>query len=386
MLKERKIIISLCWLAFATMVLFGLLGGTPFLTFSPVELRHFYFTTLLIASITFVFWGIHILMLFLAGRSAYLKKVLLRGVISIVIGIPIAAGLFHYFQKINPPPKMMFTNSSLEKRHFPGNEFLSPQQAIFSLKAGNVGNGGPIQQPPFLIHKKPGFFFFPMLLHSLTIDLIVLILCELVIMYYRKEKIEIENLNLKQKNTEARHNQLKMQLQPHFLFNSLNTLRLLLHQNTSHAEDYLLKLSSILRYSTQTAFEAVTDVSEELKLCITYLEMQKVRFGDMLHFTVLNEAIYNAEGKLPAYSLQLLAENAIKHNALTNELPLILFIDYDEAAKQITVSNKISPKKILEPTSKIGLINLAERYKMLSGQEILVHHGNDEFAVKIKVL
>lgn len=384
MLTERKVIITFTWLALTTILLFGLLGGTPFLTFSPVQVKHFYFTSLLIGLITLIFWAIHILLLILAGKYTSLKNILLRSFLSILIGLPLSIGLFHYFQKINPPPKVIFTNR-------PVNINTLPKPPIMGIEGSFIEhNLDTLNRPPemfsFPAHKKTRIFFFPMLLHSLTIDLIILILCELVLLHYRKEKVESENISLKQKNIEARNNQLKMQLQPHFLFNSLNTLRLLLHQNTDQAEDYLLKLSSILRYSTRSAFETVTTVSEELKLCITYLEMQKVRFGDMLHFTILNNSIYMVEGKLPAYSLQLLAENAIKHNALTNEIPLEIFIDYDETSKEITVSNKTFPKKITGPTSKIGLVNLAERYKLLSNEEIRISHTNNEFRVSIKVL
>jgi len=384
MLTERKVVITLTWLALITIILFGLLGGTPFLTFSPVQVKHFYFTSLLISLITLIFWVIHILLLTLAGKYFSLKNILFRGFISIITGLPLSLGLFHYFQKINPPPKVVFANRPIDMNYLPKPPAIGIEAGI-SERNTDVSNRQP-QMFPFPVHKKSHFFFFPMMLHSLTIDLIILILCELVLLYYRKEKVESENLSLKQKNMEARNNQLKMQLQPHFLFNSLNTLRLLLHRNADQAEDYLLKLSSILRYSTQSAFETLTSVSEELKLCITYLEMQKVRFGDMLHFTILNETIYMAEGKLPAYSLQLLAENAIKHNALTNEIPLEIFIGYNETAKEITVSNKTFPKKIAEATSKIGLVNLAERYRLLSNEEIRVSHANNEFIVTIKVL
>ncbi|MEI9958477.1 MAG: histidine kinase [Ferruginibacter sp.] len=162
------------------------------------------------------------------------------------------------------------------------------------------------------------FFFFPQVLHSVTINVIILFLCELVVLYFRKQKIENENARLRQSNLEAKNNQLKMQLHPHFLFNSLNTLRLLLKKDADKAEDYLLKLSEMLRFSTTSALHDTVDVADELKLCLAYLQMQKVRFGDMLHYNINNPALFLAIGKLPVYSLQLLVENAIKHNAFYN--------------------------------------------------------------------
>ena len=114
--------------------------------------------------------------------------------------------------------------------------------------------------------------------------------------------------------------------------------------------------------------------------------MQKVRFGDMLHFSITNTQLYSAKGKLPVYSLQLLAENAIKHNSFTNEEPLTIFIDYNGLTNVIVVKNKIQPKRMMEVTTKVGLKNLEERYRLLSNEDIIVENKGDEFVVKIKIL
>ncbi len=143
-----------------------------------------------------------------------------------------------------------------------------------------IGNDSAVKVPRH-------FFFFPQVLHSVTINVIILFLCELVVLYFRKQKIENENARLRQSNLEAKNNQLKMQLHPHFLFNSLNTLRLLLKKDADKAEDYLLKLSEMLRFSTTSALHDTVDVADELKLCLAYLQMQKVRFGDMLHYNII---------------------------------------------------------------------------------------------------
>jgi two-component system LytT family sensor kinase len=142
----------------------------------------------------------------------------------------------------------------------------------------------------------------------------------------------------------------------------------------------------MLRFSTPSALHDVVDVEDELKLCLSYLQMQKVRFGEMLHFSITNPQLHSAKGKLPVYSLQLLAENAIKHNSFTNEQPLNIFIDYDGLTETITVRNKIQPKRMKEVTTKIGLKNLDERYQLLSKETISVENDANEFAVKIKIL
>ena len=86
------------------------------------------------------------------------------------------------------------------------------------------------------------------------------------------------------------------------------------------------------------------------------------------------------------FALQLLAENAIKHNAFTNEQPLHIFIDYDAGRQLITVRNKLRPRKLTEVTTQTGLKNLDERYRLLSNQPITVNNNGDEFAVSIKII
>jgi LytS/YehU family sensor histidine kinase len=142
----------------------------------------------------------------------------------------------------------------------------------------------------------------------------------------------------------------------------------------------------MLRFSTASALHDMVNVADEVKLCMNYLDMQKVRFGDMLHVEVVNNNLFGAKGKLPVYSLQLLAENAIKHNAFTNEMPLVICIDYNAVTNTIIVKNKIQPKTIMEATTQTGLKNLAERYRLLQNETIDVQNAGSEFAVTIKVL
>jgi len=386
MLKEKRIILTLTWLAIITTIVFGLLAGMPFMSFIPVDKERFYFAMLTVSLSTFILWLLNLSLLLISSRIKFLQKFMLRGLISITFGLLISNVIFNYTQKTFPPPQMKF-----EKMF--GHAIDSLKGPVFSKEVGIAGIPNEVvntingKQVEFKMpDRRNNLFFFPALLHSLTINSIILILCELVFLYYKKETIERENMKLRQANMEAKNNQLKMQLQPHFLFNSLNTLRLLLHQNAADAENYLLKLSAILRYSIQSAFETVTDVKEELKLCVTYLEMQQVRFGSMLQFDIPNKKIHEITGKLPVHSLQLLVENAIKHNALTNENPLQIFIDFDELKNEITVRNKLSPKKTKEATSQVGLKNLSERYWLLSHEKIRINETADEFAVSIKIL
>ncbi|MGG9963252.1 sensor histidine kinase [Ferruginibacter sp. SUN106] len=382
LVKEKKILNRLIILILVTIPLFGLLGGTPFLTFNFRELSNFLPGIYFVAIITLLFWILNIGLLLLAEKVPFLKKIFLRAAISIVVGIALSTTIFHYFRLNNPPP------FRIEAKDADGDKIISfgigdkAKAFKFSLADSNFV---PIERPVFR-QQSNHFFFFPQIVRSLTINLIILTLCELVFLYFRKQKIESENARLKQFNLEAKNNQLKMQLHPHFLFNSLNTLRLLLKKDADKAEDYLLKLSEMLRFSTTSALHDMVDVEDELKLCLSYLQMQKVRFGEMLHFSIVNPQLHDAKGKLPVYSLQLLAENAIKHNSFTNESPLTIFIDYNTITNVIIVKNKIQAKRMMEVTTKVGLKNLEERYRLLSNESITIVNDGYEFSVKIKIL
>lgn len=382
-LPEKKIFVRLVLLALITTPLFALLGGLPIITFDSNELGKFLYGIYFVALTTFVCWGINILLLLLAIKITSLKTILSRAVVSIACCILLSYSVFNYADHHYRPPFFGADKMPKPNAYFadPGINVQSPTPFIRPVPVAAFESSAP----PQLIRPAKILFFFPVAVRSLTINLIILVLCELVFVYYRKQKIENENALLKQSNLEARNNQLKMQLHPHFLFNSLNTLRVLLKKDADKAEDYLLKLSAILRFSATAAMSDTVKVEEELQLCMNYLQMQKVRFGEMLHFSIPVQ-LQSAKGNLPVYALQLLAENAIKHNTFTYEAPLHISFIYDTVNDCITVTNKIQRKNIRELTTGIGLKNLDERYRLLSNQGIHIKNDGQEFSVTINIL
>jgi len=219
---------------------------------------------------------------------------------------------------------------------------------------------------------------------GISINTVILIIQNLILLRKKQTEVEIENARLKLKNTEAMIQQLKQQIHPHFLFNSLNTLKSLINKSPEIAEDYLIKLSNFLRNSMSAGNDNIVTITDELKFCLDYLEMQKIRYGDALKYTVDISDEQGKSGFIPAFSLQLLTENAIKHNALTNELPLKIKIRSE--AGRIVVSNNIRKKIMPESSPGLGLINLAERYRILSGDEIVIKNNEDRFSVSIKII
>ncbi|MBN8854315.1 MAG: hypothetical protein BGO55_07955 [Sphingobacteriales bacterium 50-39] len=243
--------------------------------------------------------------------------------------------------------------------------------SLFLFNTGQLGHHG--------FHST--YFHFHLILF-LSIDTVILILQDLLVTREKKAAIELENQQLRLKNMEAVNQQLKQQIQPHFLFNSLSTLKSLMTVSPENAEEYLVRLSEFLRSSLSSHSLNLIRLEDELHLCVNYLEMQKIRFGNALEVhipEVGNNAYY-----LPAFSLQQLAENAIKHNILTPDSPLHITISIQD--RTITVSNNWQKKESLTEGPGVGLANLQERYRLLSGDDIVIDAKNDVFSVSIKAL
>jgi len=235
-----------------------------------------------------------------------------------------------------------------------------------------------------LLPNREGFVpYLIMVFMVISINTIVLIIQGLVLLLEKKNIIESENTQLKIKNIEATNQQLKQQLHPHFLFNSLSTLKTLIRKQPENAENYLVKLSDFLRASVSMENNNIIKLTNELKLCEDYLDMQKMRFCNALQYEETIPAI-NKTGFVPIFSLQLLLENAIKHNTLTDESPLFIRITYND--NHIIISNNVSKKYSTETSTGMGLANLSERYRIISGDEIIIHSDEQIFSVSIKIL
>lgn len=225
-------------------------------------------------------------------------------------------------------------------------------------------------------------FHFHLLIFCL-INTVILVIQDLVLTREKNTVIERENAQLKINNLEALNERLKQQIHPHFLFNSLSTLKALISTSPADAEEYLIKLSGFLRNSITANTLNAVKVSEELNACIDYLHMQKIRFGEALQFETDIPAAIKGTFYMPVFSMQILAENAIKHNAFGIKTPLLIKIACKE--KHIVVSNNMQPRTVTETSAGTGLANLNERYKILSGEGILIKNDGNTFAISLKI-
>jgi two-component system LytT family sensor kinase len=220
---------------------------------------------------------------------------------------------------------------------------------------------------------------------AIIINTIVLSILELILVQHHKSRIELENTQLKMNHLLAHHQHLQHQLHPHFLFNSLNTLKSLIRVSATEAEEYLLRLSFFLRASLARDKRSLVHLEEELQSCMYYLDMQKIRYGQAFNYVIQVPETVASAVCVPAYSIQLLVENAIKHNAFTIDCPLTIQINYDEKG-YIQVKNNKNIRSFKEPSSSIGLKNLSERYRMIAGEDIAIDTDESHFIVTIKAI
>jgi sensor histidine kinase YesM len=196
---------------------------------------------------------------------------------------------------------------------------------------------------------------------------------------------QAENSRLRMKSLEAQHEKLKNQLHPHFLFNSLTALTSLIRKDPVLAEDYLIKLSSFLRFSISHNEQHIVLLEDELRFSNYYLEMQKIRFRDALVYTVDIPDALLQDAFMPVFSIQLTIENTVKHNRLTQERPLYINIYYQEPG-WIVVENNIQAKLHKDSAGGIGLKNLSDRYKLLSQEDIRIGNDSQFFRVHLKII
>jgi sensor histidine kinase YesM len=198
-----------------------------------------------------------------------------------------------------------------------------------------------------------------------------------------KRRIELENEVLKRENLNAMHETLKQQVNPHFLFNSLNTLKSLTKNNPDQAVKFIGELASVYRYMLIHQDKKVVTLGEELDFMRSYLYLLKIRFGEAICTdTQVPDSVL--ENTMPPNTLQLLIENAVKHNALSIGKPLHISIFVREG--YLTVQNNLRAKSVLPASSQLGLNNISSRYLLLKGKDIVIRKIDNNFLVQLPII
>jgi sensor histidine kinase YesM len=181
----------------------------------------------------------------------------------------------------------------------------------------------------------------------------------------------------------AQFESLKNQIDPHFLFNSLNVLSSLIEENPENAQKFTTSLSKIYRYVLEQKDKELVSVEEELAFAKTYMNLLKMRFENSITFDLPSD-YNNPEAKVVPLSLQLLLENTIKHNVVSEQRPLHIKIYIEN--NYLIVENNLQKKEILQERKGVGLQNIVNRYGLISERKVLVEETQIEFKVKIPIL
>lgn len=197
----------------------------------------------------------------------------------------------------------------------------------------------------------------------------------------QREKIVVENERLKTENLAARYNMLMGQINPHFFFNSLNSLSMLVReQDNDRALEYIDQLSYTFRYIIQNGQSGMTTLREEMEFAEAYAYLFKIRYEDKLFFDIDIAEEYMS-WTLPALSLQPLIGNAVKHNTITSKNPMRVVIRVVDGV--LEVENKKSQKLDTEPSTGIGLKNLRSRWQIVASRDIEVIDEAERFLVRL---
>ena len=199
----------------------------------------------------------------------------------------------------------------------------------------------------------------------------------------KSAKKEVVEQKLIAKSANAQFETLKNQLDPHFLFNSLNVLSSLIDENPNHAQRFTSSMSKIYRYVLEQKDKELVTVEEELDFAKTYCDLLKTRFEDSVNFEFeVNEQ--DRKGFVVPLSLQLLLENCIKHNFATSAKPLNIRIFSENGF--LCVENNLQQREVTKDREGIGLSNIVQRYALITDRNVFIEKSEQNFKVKIPLL
>jgi two-component system LytT family sensor kinase len=218
---------------------------------------------------------------------------------------------------------------------------------------------------------------------GILINLAFYILLHLLYQGYQNQQVGIELERTKSDNLGAQYELLKQQVNPHFLFNNMNTLKAMVETDDEHAVDFILKLSDFYRFTLQSRKQDLIQISDEIEILNTYMFLLKTRFEDGINLVnTIGPQYYTS--LIPPFTLQLLIENCIKHNVVSLDRPLNIKL-YTENEK-IIIENQLQLKMTPEISTKTGLENINQRYNHLLNQKIDIEINEECFKVKLPII
>lgn len=270
------------------------------------------------------------------------------------------------------------------KQENPRKQSISYRRLLSSLLFGLIVMLGLawIQQL-ILSHINFGPVMLMVEVRGILINLVFYMFLHLMQQNYENQHVTMELERIKSDNLSAQYELLKQQVNPHFLFNSLNTLKAMVESGDEEAVDFILKLSNFYRFTLESRKLDLIHVQEEMEILKAYLFLQKARFDDGFTFkSSLGDKTMST--LIPPFTLQLLVENCIKHNIVSLEKPLHIRI-YEEQDK-IVVENQLQQKTGDSNSLGVGLKNIDLRYSHLLDQHIEIINDQKVFQIKLPLI
>ena len=220
-------------------------------------------------------------------------------------------------------------------------------------------------------------------LTSLIITVVISLFFHAFYFYKALQENKVKEQKIIAGTASAKFESLKNQIDPHFLFNSLNVLTSLIEESPENAQKFTTSLSKIYRYVLEQKDKELVTVEEELSFAVLYMNLLKMRFENSIQYEV-PERLSSPDGKVVPLSLQLLLENTIKHNIVSENKPLHIRI-YEEDG-YLNVENDYQKKEVLKARKGVGLQNIADRYALITQREVFVEQNPEVFRVKLPIL
>ncbi|NNK17711.1 MAG: Pr2TM family membrane protein [Maribacter sp.] len=230
----------------------------------------------------------------------------------------------------------------------------------------------------FLTNEKPGYYQ-----SSLIIAIFISLIFYAIWYYKNRQEIKVKEQKIIAGTASAKFDALKNQLDPHFLFNSLNVLTSLIEEDPYQAQKFTTSLSKVYRYVLEQKNKDLVSVEEELQFAKTYVKLLRMRFEDSIHLEIPQHSS-DPDAKIVPLSLQLLLENAVKHNVVTASKPLYIKVYEDNG--MLVVDNNRQEKQVVKKSSGVGLQNIRQRYGILTDRQVEIVKSEADFSVKLPML
>lgn len=220
-------------------------------------------------------------------------------------------------------------------------------------------------------------------IRGILVNLTFYMFLHLLYQGYQNQQVGIELERTKTDKLGAQYELLKQQVNPHFLFNSLNTLKYMVETKDPHSVEFILKLSDFYRFSLESRKQDLLKLSEELEILNAYLFLLKARFEEGIQMVIeIDQNQY--QSLVPPFTLQLLVENCIKHNIVSLDRPLTIRLYTEQDF--IVIENQVQLKRTPESSTGLGLENINQRYLHLVGKNIVIQADEELFKVKLPII